>query len=180
MCHCGAFFLRAFKHVILTFMDVPTGSSNLDLWGGVEKYPNCCMPEKSSAKKKMSRDDQRELDVRIGFMEGVVKRDPGYVEALQILGDDYTRRGKFVAGLKVDEQLSQLRPVDPMVQYNLACSYSLTGNFNQAAAALEKALNLGYRDFKWLAQDPDLDNLRQHPLYKNIRAKVRRMKAKKD
>ncbi len=137
------------------------------------------MPEKSSSKKKLSRQEEKELDVKIGFMEGVIKRDPGYVEALKILGDDYTQRGKFIAGLKVDEQLSQLRPADPLVQYNLACSYSLTGNFNQAAAALEKALNLGFTDFKWLAQDPDLNDLRQHPLYASIRAKVRRLKAKK-
>ena len=138
------------------------------------------MPEKTGAKKKtLSREEQRELDIKIGFMEGVVKRDPGYVEALQILGDDYTRRGKFVSGLKVDEQLSQLRPADPLVQYNLACSYSLTGNFNQALAALERALNLGYRDFNWLSQDPDLSDLRMHPLYKNIRAKVRQMKSRK-
>ena len=137
------------------------------------------MPEKSSAKTKLSRLQQRELDVKIGFMEGVVKRDPGYVEALQILGDDYTRRGKYAAGLKVDQQLSSLRPDDPLVQYNLACSYSLIGNFNLAIAALEKALNLGYRDFKWLAQDPDLGNLRRHPLYQTIRAKVRKMQSKK-
>ena len=66
-----------------------------------------------------------------------------------------------------------------MVHYNLACSYSLTGNFNQAVAALERALNLGYRDFKWLSQDPDLSELRLHPLYKNIRAKVRKLKAQR-
>src|SRR5579884_1970113 len=138
------------------------------------------MPEKSFAKKKLTREEERELDIKIGFMEGIVRRDPGYVEALQILGDDYTRRGKFIAGLKVDEQLSHLRPSDPLVQYNLACSYSLTGNYNQAIAALERALTLGYRDFKWLAEDPDLSDLRLHPLYKNIRAKVRRMQAQKD
>jgi tetratricopeptide (TPR) repeat protein len=137
------------------------------------------MSEKSGGKKKLSREEQRELDIKIGFMEGVVKRDPAYIEALQILGDDYTRRGKFAAGLKVDEQLSQLRPDDPVVQYNLACSYSLTGNFNQAAAALEKAIEMGYRDFKWLNQDPDLADLREHPLYKGIRAKIRKIKAKK-
>ncbi len=137
------------------------------------------MPEKSCAKTKLSRQQQRELDVKIGFMEGVVKRDPGYVEALQILGDDYTRRGKYADGLKVDRQLSRLRPDDPLVQYNLACSYSLIGNFNLAIAALEKAINLGYRDFKWLAQDPDLSDLRRHPLYQTIRAKVRKMQSKK-
>ena len=138
------------------------------------------MPEKSRAKKKLSRDQLRELDVSISFMEGIVKREPGYVEALQLLGDDYTQRGRYIAGLKVDEQLSQLRPGDPLVQYNLACSYSLTGNFNQAVAALEKALNLGYRDFKWLAQDPDLSDLRLHPLYKAVRAKIRKMQSLKE
>ncbi len=135
------------------------------------------MSEKNT--KKLTREQQRELDIKIGFMEGVVRRDPGYVEALQVLGDDYTKRGRYVAGLKVDEQLSHLRPDDPMVQYNLACSYSLTGNFNQAAAALNKALDLGFRDLKWLAKDPDLEALREHPLYKNIRAKLRKIRAVK-
>lgn len=138
------------------------------------------MSEKSCAKKKLTREEERELDIRISFLEGLVQRDPGYFEALQVLGDDYTKRGKYVAGLKIDEQLSQLRPADPLVHYNLACSYSLTGNFNQALAALERALNLGYQDFKWLAQDPDLSDLRMHPLYKNIRAKVRHLQSRKD
>ncbi len=135
------------------------------------------MADKSS--RKLSREEQRDLDVKIGFLEGVLRRDPAYVEALQVLGDDYTRRGRFVAGLRVDEQLSQLRPDDPMVQYNLACSYSLTGNFNRAAAALTKSLDLGYRDFKWLTKDPDLCDLREHPLFKTIRAKIRRLKTAK-
>jgi tetratricopeptide (TPR) repeat protein len=137
------------------------------------------MTEKNGASKKLTREQQRDLDIKIGFMEGLVKRDPGYVEALQVLGDDYTRRGKFVAGLRVDEQLSQLRPEDPVVQYNLACSYSLTGNFNQAVATLERAIDLGYRDFKWLGQDPDLADLREHPLYRLIRAKIRKIKSVK-
>ena len=135
------------------------------------------MSEKST--RKLTREQQRDLDIKIGFMEGVVRRDPGYVEALQVLGDDYTKRGRYVAGLKVDEQLSHLRPDDPLVQYNLACSYSLTGNFNQAAAALGRALDLGFSDLKWLAKDPDLAALRDHPLYKNIRAKLRKIRATK-
>lgn len=136
------------------------------------------MQQKSSARKKLDRRRQRDLDIEIGFMEGIVRRDPRYVEALQILGDDYTRRGKYVAGLKVDEQLAQLRRADPLVHYNLACSYSLTDQIEQAAAALEKAISLGYRDFKWLAKDPDLCNLREHPLYERIKARVRRLQAR--
>jgi tetratricopeptide (TPR) repeat protein len=135
------------------------------------------MPQKPS--RKLTPEQQRDLDIKISFMEGIVRRDPGYVEALQVLGDDYTKRGRFVAGLKVDEQLAQLRPDDATVQYNLACSYSLTGNFNQAAAALNRALEHGYRDFKWLTQDPDLEDLRDHPLFKAIRDKMRRLRAGK-
>jgi len=46
------------------------------------------MPEKTYARsKRLTRKEVRELDVKITFMEGVVRRDPRYVEALQILGD---------------------------------------------------------------------------------------------
>jgi hypothetical protein len=111
-------------------------------------------------------------------MEGVVRRDPHYVEALQILGDDYTRRGLYRDGLKVDERLAKLRPKDSLVQYNLACSYSLTNRVGDALVALERALRLGYRDLKWLDEDPDLHKVRQHPLYEKIRAKLRTMQVK--
>src|SRR4029077_16674970 len=115
------------------------------------------MPQKSSARsKKLSRKEVRELDTKITFLEGVVRRDPKYVEALEILGDHYTQRGQFDHSLKVDQQLSRLEPRNPLVFYNLACSHSLNGEFDQAAVALEQALTLGYRDFKWLAKDPDL------------------------
>lgn len=134
------------------------------------------MPERRPDKKELSPQEQADLDVTIAFLKGLVRRDPQYVEALQLLGDDFTRRGRFQDGLDVDEQLVRLRPEDPLVQFNLACSYSLTNQFELAAAALDKALDLGYRDFNWLARDPDLKALRTHPLYKKIRDKIRQLK----
>jgi tetratricopeptide (TPR) repeat protein len=134
------------------------------------------MPIQSTARKKLNRACQRDLDTRIEFMEGLVRRDPDYVDALQLLGDHYTQRGRYAEGLKVDERLSRLEPSDPLVFYNLACSCSLTGQFDRAVLALEKALQLGYRDFRWLAKDPDLRNLRQQPVYRDIETKIRRMK----
>jgi hypothetical protein len=135
------------------------------------------MPEKrSAASKKPSRREVRDLDTKIAFFEGVVRRDPQYVEALQILGDHYTQRGWFSRSLNVDKRLSRLEPRNPLVFYNLACSYALNAEFDRAATALKKALALGYRDFKWLARDPDLRRLRKHPLYRTIEAKIRKMK----
>src|ERR1035441_2039324 len=136
------------------------------------------MPVKSSARKKPSPASQRELDTKIEFMEGLVRRDPDYVDALQLLGDHYTQRGRYHEGLKVDERLARLDPENALVFYNLACSYSLTDQFDRAALALEKAFTLGYRDFHWLAKDPDLKKFRQQPAYDEIKAKIRRMKTK--
>ena len=94
------------------------------------------MPVKCSGKnKKLTRREVCELEVKITFMEGIVRRDPKYVEALQILGDHYTQRGKFNHSLSVDQQLSRLEPGNPLVFYNLACSYSLNSEFDLAAAA---------------------------------------------
>ena len=135
-----------------------------------------CMPVKSSTRKRLSRADQRELDTKIGFLEGLVRRDSHYTDALQLLGDHYTQRGRYLEGLKVDENLARLEPGNPLVFYNLACSYALTDHFERAVLALEKAINLGYRDFNWLAKDPDLRKLRQHPVYREIRDKIRRIK----
>jgi tetratricopeptide (TPR) repeat protein len=137
------------------------------------------MPEKNSARKKMTRSKQRDLDTKIQFIEGLVRRAPDYVDALQILGDHYTQRGRFTEGLKVDEQLANLEPANPLVFYNLACSYSLTEKFDRATHALEKALKLGYRDFNWLAKDPDLKKLRAQPVYAELKEKIRQFKTKK-
>jgi tetratricopeptide (TPR) repeat protein len=136
------------------------------------------MPSKISARKKPSRATQRDLDTKIQFIEGIVRRDPDYVDALQLLGDHYTQRGRFTEGLNVDERLARLDPENALVFYNLACSYSLTGQFDRTAFALEKALNLGYKDFAWLTKDPDLKKFRTQPAYDEIKEKIRRMKNK--
>jgi len=127
------------------------------------------MPDKKNpTDEKLSLQQERDLDIEIQFLEGVIKRDRNYVEALQLLGDNYTRRGRFRDGLKVDNRLARLCPSDPLVHYNLACSYSLTGEFRRSYNSLKKALQYGYGDFNWLRQDPDLEPLRGQPIYARI------------
>jgi tetratricopeptide (TPR) repeat protein len=137
------------------------------------------MPQKSNSReKRLTPQQERDVDIEIGFIEGVVRRDPNYVDALQVLGDNYTRRGRFADGLKVDEQLATLMPADALVQYNLACSCALTDQPERAVAALHRALDLGYSDFNWLRRDPDLRGIRRHPLYRSIRDRIRSMQVK--
>jgi len=134
------------------------------------------MGKKVVSNKKLNRQQQQDLDIEIRFIEGIIQRDPQYVEALQILGDDYTRRGKFEHGLKIDEQLAQLRPDDATVLYNLACSYALTAQFEPAVSVLSRAIDQGYDDFKWLMKDPDLKKLREDKRFKAIEQKLRSVK----
>jgi tetratricopeptide (TPR) repeat protein len=136
------------------------------------------MPRKCKSKsRKLSVRETHELDVKIGFMEGLVHRDPKYVEALQILGDHYSERGRYGESLEVDKKLSELEPANPLVFYNLACSHSLNGDLKLAQTSLEKAINLGYRDFRWMSRDPDLTKLRQDPIYQKIEDRVREIKS---
>jgi tetratricopeptide (TPR) repeat protein len=137
------------------------------------------MPKKKTDhSKKLEREALRNLDVEISFLEGLVRRDPEYIEALAILGDDYTQRGRFQAGLEVDQRLSQLCPSDPDVHYNLACSFALTERAEEACLTLDHAIELGYRDFRWLNSDPDLDSVRAHPHFRKIVALIKKMRVR--
>lgn len=133
------------------------------------------MPQKSSNRRALTSQQERDLDIEIGFIEGLVRRAPDYVEALQVLGDDYTRRGRYEDGLTIDERLVRLQPEDALTHYNLACSYGLADQVERAVATLHRALDLGYRDFKWMRRDPDLRKVRKHPLYRQIRQRIQEM-----
>jgi tetratricopeptide (TPR) repeat protein len=113
----------------------------------------------TKSKRAAGYADDTELET--AFFEGLVRRDPNYTEALQLLGECYTRQGQWRKALRVDQRLAQLCPKAPMVQYNLACSYSLLNKLPEALIALKNAIDLGFDDFSWLSQDPDLANLRQ-------------------
>jgi tetratricopeptide (TPR) repeat protein len=117
---------------------------------------------------KSARKEDLEFEIR--FFEGISRRDPDFIEALQILGDAYTRTGQWEKGLRIDQRLARLCPDNPLVFYNLACSYSLMRQLDAAFAALGQAVQLGYDDARWLIKDPDLVNLRQDDRFKKIRA----------
>jgi len=114
----------------------------------------------------------------IWFMEGVLEKYPTYVECLMYLGNAYTAIGMYENGLKADLKLVRLRPGDPLVHYNLACSFSLLGRFNESLNSLEKAIDLGYDDLAHLVNDSDLDCLRDDEGYKVLINKLKKSSKK--
>jgi hypothetical protein len=79
----------------------------------------------------------------------------------------------YEEGLKADLKLARLRSKDPLVHYNLACSFALMGRLNESLASLEKAIDLGYGDLVHLQNDSDLDNLRDEDGYKALINKLK-------
>ena len=123
---------------------------------------------KPNRRRNQVANEKRGLDFEIGFFEGIIRQHPRYVEALQILGDAYTKTGDWKKGLTVDRRLARLCPDNPLVFYNLACTYALLHRPDPAFRALRKAVRLGYADAHWLANDPDLADLRRNHRFQRI------------
>jgi len=122
--------------------------------------------------------NQENLDFQIEFLEKLIEKDPNYVDALFLLGELYTKKKKYQKALEIDLRLSELKPDDPIVFYNLACDYSLLNKKTEGLKALEKAFQLGYDDIDYLFKDPDLKNLRKSKRFERVIEKYTKKKVK--
>ena len=110
----------------------------------------------------------KDHEFEIGFFESVLKRDPSYTDVIEILGGLYTKHGRVTDGLKMDRRLVRLLPANATAHYNLACSLALMKRKADALRSLRHAIQLGYRDFDWMQQDPDLEGLKDHPSFLSL------------
>ncbi|MBI3410198.1 MAG: hypothetical protein HY040_17800 [Planctomycetes bacterium] len=112
--------------------------------------------------------DQSQLDFELDFFGGILERNPDYVDVLRLQGNNLTLKGRFAEGLQIDKRLIQLRPADALAHYNLACSYSLLKKPDLALRTLRRAIELGYRDFRYMKDDRDLDSIRHDPRFRQL------------
>lgn len=99
------------------------------------------------------------MDFELSFFESLHRRIPKDVRVASILAQLYTQTGQIDSGLKIDRKLVRLTPDDPTAHYNLACSLALKERHKDAVDALRTAIRLGYDDFNWMQNDPDLSPL---------------------
>jgi tetratricopeptide (TPR) repeat protein len=112
--------------------------------------------------------DQSQLEFELEFFGRVLERYPDYVDVLRVQGNNLTLKGRYAEGLAIDKRLVQLRPNDALAHYNLACSYALLNRPEQAIKTLRRAIELGYRDFRYLREDRDLDSIRHDPRFRQL------------
>jgi Flp pilus assembly protein TadD len=103
-----------------------------------------------------------------GFFESILRHNPSDTAVLELLGGLYTRQGRIVDGLRVDRRLVRLQPDNATAHYNLACSLALMKRTAAALRTLRRAVTLGYHDFEFIADDPDLASLPKHPEFRRL------------
>jgi Flp pilus assembly protein TadD len=108
---------------------------------------------------------QSQLDFELEFFAGVLERDPLLNAALRVHANNLAAKGLYGRALQMDRRLVRLQPDRPIPWYNLACSYAVLGMTDPAMAALQRSLDLGYRQLEHVRRDPDLKSLRQDPRF---------------
>jgi len=116
--------------------------------------------------------DDIAVEFQIGLYETALALGRDEVPIVAELAELYTRTGQYADGLALDEKLVRREPDNPIFRYNLACSLSLVGDARRAFAALDEALDLGFRDFKLLLEDRDLENLRSDSRWTKLLARI--------
>jgi tetratricopeptide (TPR) repeat protein len=132
------------------------------------KHSDDDYPSASLGSAPIRSAEQSQLDFELDFFAGILERFPDYVDVLRVQGNNLTLKGRFAEGLQIDRRLVQLRPADALAHYNLACSYALLKKVDPAIKALRRAVELGYRDFRYMREDRDLDALRHDPRFRQL------------
>ncbi len=107
-------------------------------------------------------------EFEIGLARAALDANPRHAGALRMLGEALTRAGRHQEALEVDLRLTTIHPRDPAAFYNLACSYSHLEDIDGAFDALQRAFELGYRDYRHMLQDPDLSKVRRDRRFKEL------------
>ena len=134
-----------------------------------EDLPAEDAPEDSAARAAA---EERARRVEVEFLEGVRARLPAHPAVVESLGCLYTEMGRYQDGLRADRDMVRMEPDSPNAWYNLACSLSLTGQPDDAFAALEKAIALGYDDAEWMQDDDDFEPIKKDPRFARILAQL--------
>ncbi len=76
--------------------------------------------------------------------------------------------GRREESLEFAQRAIALRPHDASTYYNAACGAVHSHDYEQALDWLERAVELGYRNADWIANDPDMNPLRSNPRYHQL------------
>jgi tetratricopeptide (TPR) repeat protein len=93
-----------------------------------------------------------------------------FEEAYINLSTAYLNKKNFKLSLKTLNTLESINPNHPLLHYNFSCYYALLGNIPKGIESLNQAIANGFKNHQILETDPDIENLRQNPRFKELQS----------
>lgn len=112
--------------------------------------------------------ERSQLDFELAFYAGILSGVPDFADVLRVYAQDLAGKGMLKEGLLAEQKLVELRPADADAHYNLACRYAALKQPDLALRTLRTAVELGYRDFRGMVQDRQLESVRKDPRFRAL------------
>jgi Flp pilus assembly protein TadD len=110
----------------------------------------------------------RPQDAILYFSEAVQAR-PRNWSARVNLGIVLSQMGRKAEAIEQYKEVVRSEPdYNPSLYYNIACYYAVEGQSMRAMGWLQKAVSHGYDNWELMRTDPDLQNLRGLPEYREF------------
>jgi len=100
--------------------------------------------------------------------EAHLREVPEDARARSLLASYYAEMGRTEDAKREASMAMMLRPNEPLILYNAACTFCLMNLKTEALDALTKAWRVGYRDSDWVWRDPDLAILYDEPEFERL------------
>ena len=100
--------------------------------------------------------------------EAHLRQVPEDARARILLASYYAAEGRFDEAMREANLAMLLRPNEPMVHYNAACTFCQMNKKSEAMAALTRSWQAGFKDADWTRQDPDLSLLHGDPEFEKL------------
>lgn len=104
----------------------------------------------------------------IDLIERHIKMNPHDTRALCMAANQLSNVGELERGMKMAEEALSREENEPLVLYNIACFFAMSGDIERALELLERAVDSGWGDRAWLETDSDLDALREDARFKAL------------
>ena len=93
-----------------------------------------------------------------------------FEEAYINLSTAYLNKKNFKLSLKTLNTLESINPNHPLLHYNFSSYYALLGNIPKGIESLKQAIANGFKNHQILETDPDIENLRKNPRFKELQS----------
>ncbi len=93
---------------------------------------------------------------------------PSNIHAWMALGWCYKRTGRLDEAIESLQRAREVEPTEPLIEYNLACYYSLKGAKQQALEYLSSAINSNPALREMVGRETDFDPIRTDPRFQAL------------